>query len=116
MVFFSSFLAIAGNIVQQIIHAGAQKRHEKWLLRLYLRQHGIPMDLKMRVNRYVNVVLESVQNQVSAKDAKYIKLLSKPLQDELQTEQYLKHVKVHPFFYLLDQRSPNVMRDVCCAA
>lgn len=116
MMFFSAFLGIVGNIVQQLFHRGAKRRNEQWVLRVYLRQIGISWDLKMRVKRYINVLLQSSSNQVSKADVNYINILSRPLQMELQTEQYLQHFTVHPFFSLLSKRSFYAVRELCCSA
>lgn len=116
LVIFSSFVAIVGNTVQQLIQRKAQLRNQQWMMRLYLRQHDISLDLKMRVIRYIGVMTDNSNNRISSKDVKLIELLSRPLQIELQTELFLKHLIMHPFFVLLSKRSFNITRTICCEA
>jgi len=59
---------------------------------------------------------DSRDNRISETDVKLVELLSRPLQVELQTEVFLKHLIMHPFFVLLSKRSFNITRNLCCNA
>lgn len=116
MVVFSSFLAVVGNAVHQLIQQKAAQRTEHWLLRLFLRQNNTSLDLRMRVNRYVSLKLFDSDNKVKQSEVKLFEMLSPPLQVELYTELYLATLTMHRFFLVLSRVSLSIVRNFCCHA
>jgi CRP-like cAMP-binding protein len=116
MIVFSSFIAVVGSSVTQLIQQSAHIRRDWFVLRLYLRQRDISTDLKIRVNRYVGLITAHMRNRVDRKDVKLFEILSRPLQVELLTELYERHLTMHPLFLMIGARSHAIMRNLCCTA
>lgn len=116
MVVFSSFLAIVGNTVHQLIQQKAAQRTDHWLLRLYLRENNTSLELRMRVNRYVILKLSAENSKLKHSDVKLFDMLSRPLQVELYTELYLGTLTTHEFFSLLSRVSLSIVRSFCTHA
>lgn len=115
MLVFSSFLAIVGNTVHQLMTQKSSQTRDQYILRLYLRQNLISLDVRMRVNRYVNVKLLDKSN-IKQSDVKLFDILSRPLQTELYTEMYLSTLTSHQFFDLLSRVSSSIVRGFCVSA
>lgn len=113
MVMFSSFVSSVTNGMNRLWSLRSKQNQELWMFRKYLRQHEISRSLTVRLNRYIQVVLETQQRQLSGKDIRILSLLSEPLHLELQTELFLKHLIVHPLFNHMQVMTPNIIRMLC---
>merc|ERR1719277_763303 len=76
----------------------------------------ISRSLKIRVNRYIDIILSRTDKLVSRKEVTLMKMLSGPLQEELQLEVYWRHARHHPFFRTMGLRSMLVFRKICFSA
>lgn len=81
---------------------------DNWMLRRYLRQQGVSRDLQVRAMTYVEKSVEPMFSRVQRKDVYLLPLLSRPLQLEVQEEQYFHTLIAHPLFGAIRSRSMSL--------
>ncbi|OLP94221.1 Potassium voltage-gated channel subfamily H member 6 [Symbiodinium microadriaticum] len=112
---FSSFVASLTGATTSLRKMTGRHSSQLWLLRKFLRQRGISLDLQVRINRYINVVLTNTQRYVQYSDVELFGHLSGPLHNELQTELNKPRLLIHPFFVNMLDKFEALMRKVCCS-
>jgi len=110
---FSSFVASLTGATTSLRKMTGRYSSQLWLLRKFLRQRGITLDLQIRINRYINVVLTTTEKSVQYSDVHLFSMLSGPLHNELRTELNKPRLMVHPFFVHMMDRFESLMRKVC---
>jgi len=116
MIVFSSFVSSITTAMNQLRNLTAKNSSHLWLLRKYLREQGIPLELKARLIRYATISAEKLHNKVQRKDVCYLSLLSTPLQAELTSALYFPILKENPLFERLHRKCVALMHKVCCKA
>jgi hypothetical protein len=113
MIVFSSFVSSVTNSMALLFGRNSQDTHQQWVLRKYLKQNNITMDLTVRVNRYISFVLEARRNSIQHRDVEFLHLLSGPLLHDVLFEMYSQHLLAHPFLAVLGRQMPTVLRKLC---
>merc|ERR1719197_1991657 len=96
--------------------ANRYKYTQGFLLKKFLTRAHISRDLASRVTRYVDCVVELRHKTVPVSKVEYLKLLSGPLNVELQSALFEPHVTMHPFFNHYLTHSKTAMRQMCSTA
>jgi len=110
---FSSFVASLTGATTSLRKMTGRHSSQLWLLRKFLRQREITLDLQVRINRYINVVLTTTEKSVQYSDVHLFNILSGPLHNELRTELNKPRLMVHPFFVNMLDKFEALMRKVC---
>jgi len=108
MIFFSLFLS---SITQERMRMRAltkKMERDNWLLRRYMRQHGVSREFSMRAVQYVDAFVAPMLMRVQRKDVALLDCLSRPLQVELQTEIYFHTLQANPFCANLKQKGAHM--------
>lgn len=108
MVFFSLFLS---SITQERMRMRALSKkieRDNWLLRRYMRQHGVSREFSMRAVQYVDAFVAPMLSRVQRKDVAMLDCLSRPLQVELQTEIYFHTLHANPFCANLKEKGAHM--------
>lgn len=98
LVLFSSFVSSVTASITQVRNREGDKSKQFWLLRRYLRQHGIQAQLTFRILRYIEYACIEQQNSVPETSIWVLQLLSHQLRNELNYSVSFSSLKVHPFF------------------
>ena len=61
---FSSFVASLTGATTSLRKITGRHSSQLWLLRKFLRQRQVSLDLQVRINRYINVVLTMAEKSV----------------------------------------------------
>ncbi|CAJ1357918.1 unnamed protein product [Effrenium voratum] len=110
---FSSFVASLTGATTSLRKMTGRYTSQLWLLRKFLRQRQITLDLQVRINRYINMVISMTEQCVQYDDVKLFEQLSGPLVNELRTELNKPRLLVHPLFVMMIDRFEGMMRKVC---
>jgi len=86
------------------------------LLRRYLRLHRVPMDLSIRIVRYVEHKVQQQKREIQERDVNLIKVLSQPLHMELIFSTCNHTIICHPFFQSYSDTDVVALKHVCYAA
>jgi len=113
MIVFSSFIASVTQARMQLTKLMSKCDREIWLLRKYCRQHTISMELTYKMKRYVDLVVIPNYSKLSQGDVTLINKLSLNLRQNLNTELFSQHVRLHPFFLKLQEVGHSAMVSVC---
>lgn len=97
----------------QLRNVKGDEQKQFWLLRRYLRQKDVNVDLKQRIIRYLEWRCQNILQEVQASNIKILALLSEPLSNELHSFMFAPHLKRHPFFHFLGDNMSSVMHRVC---
>lgn len=108
MVFFSLFISSLTQHRMRLQALTSKMDRENWILRKYLRQYGVSVDLTMRTIRYVDACVAPMMQRVQRKDVVLLTYLSMPLQLEVQAEMFYNTLLVHPFLQCLKKRSETL--------
>lgn len=98
LVLFSSFVSSVTAHITQVRNREGDKSKQFWLLRRYLRQHGIQAQLSFRILRYIEYACSEQQNSVPESSIWVLSLLSQQLRNELNYSVSFTSLRVHPFF------------------
>lgn len=98
LVLFSSFISNITTSMTQLRGMQDDKTKQFWLLRRYLRQHGIQPLLNFRVLRYLEYASREQKAWVSESRVQVLKLLSDQLRDELAYVVSYSCMMLHPLF------------------
>eukprot|EP00928_Gymnodinium_smaydae_P011136 TRINITY_DN14149_c0_g1_i1.p1 TRINITY_DN14149_c0_g1~~TRINITY_DN14149_c0_g1_i1.p1 ORF type:complete len:748 (-),score=142.14 TRINITY_DN14149_c0_g1_i1:320-2563(-) len=112
MVIFSSIVGSITNSMTSIRNLSSEKQKQFWLLRLYLKQHKIPHEVKTRITKYLEYQSDK-PSSIKEDNVKLLRQLSKPLMELLTYEVRIKHCQCHPFFGSLDSEFKPVAVDIC---
>jgi hypothetical protein len=112
LIVFGSFLSSMTASVSKIRNGGAEREKQASNLRRYLNNVDIPESLKIRVRKYADHRSASMANQgLKKSDVKYLGLLSKHLDMEMNYYANRKQVILCPLFYILHCRAkPQFMQ------
>lgn len=97
-----------------IVAAGEAQKFA--VLAEYLSQNDISPRVALRVQRNARYALEELKRHTSEQDVELLSLVSQPLRIELHFEVNMPWLSKHPFFELLSERLPELMRKVCHSA
>jgi len=102
------FSYLVGGIISHIGHLRSMSEDsakEFWNLRRYLRQNSVPIDLSIRIQRYLEHAWQRKQATLQTSDIKVFALLSDQLLSELKCVLALPHLFIHPLFERLESVS-----------
>lgn len=111
MVYCSLFIS---GLTQQRMHLQqltSKVEKECWMLRRYLRQHGVAKELTFRTIRYIDAVVQPMLQKVQRQDVALMNYLSRPLRLEVQAEIFHKKV-LHPFIQQLWMKRSTLIWDL----
>jgi len=80
-----------------------------WNVRRYLRHNQVPVELSMRLQKYLEHAWQQQKQQVSASGIKLFSLLSEQLYNELQLSMSVPHLSIHPLFEHMREKSLATM-------
>jgi len=95
---FAYTLNVVGNIIQQISKNKSQFLNNIMVINGYLNKKNINFDLRMRIRKYLEYVLEEEITNNNAEENSIIDKLSSSLKEELLLETNGKILKGIPFF------------------
>ncbi|CAJ1329731.1 unnamed protein product [Effrenium voratum] len=98
LVGFSYVVGSISGSLAQLRGMTENRARQFWELRRHLRKNKVSITLSARIQKYVEHVMESQEENVPAKDVKLLALLSEQLQSELECEICMPHFSVHPLF------------------
>jgi len=116
LVIFSVFVSSTTSLITKLMSIKSTRTRKMWLLKGFLRQHGFPADFRDRVLRYVQTAVGAHRDRILREDVELLKVLSKPLREEVQSILQLTTMKVHPLLRLLSTANPPMMRNLCIEA
>eukprot|EP00928_Gymnodinium_smaydae_P028032 TRINITY_DN21494_c0_g1_i1.p1 TRINITY_DN21494_c0_g1~~TRINITY_DN21494_c0_g1_i1.p1 ORF type:complete len:809 (-),score=148.05 TRINITY_DN21494_c0_g1_i1:160-2586(-) len=100
--------SITGSLAQlRAMQEDATKQF--WNLRRYLKQNKVPLALSHRISKYLEHAWATQQTKLPVKSVPILGLLSEQLTCELQSELYVPHLSIHPFFSHLNMTSSVTM-------
>mmetsp|Transcript_137111 Transcript_137111/g.250047 ORF Transcript_137111/g.250047 Transcript_137111/m.250047 type:complete len:708 (+) Transcript_137111:184-2307(+) len=102
LLMFSQVVGSITSSMTQLRQLSEQQWKQFWLLRRYLRQSNVPLELSHRVQRYLEYACEHEKKQVSVNSIKIMGLLSEQLRENLECAVNMPYVKQHPLFEHLD--------------
>jgi len=108
LIFLSLFISALAQARARLQAMTSKVDRDNWMLRRYLRQQGVTRDLQVRTMRYVETCVEPMFARVQRKDVFLLPLLSRPLQLEVQEEQYFHTLIAHPLLRSLKERSMSL--------
>jgi len=97
LVAFSSMVSSITNAMAHLRRLN-DRETQLALFRRYCMEQRVSTQLMHRIVQYVNCVLDQQRQSIAAVDVGFLKLLSEPLYEELQTEIYEPYLRVHLFF------------------
>lgn len=108
--------SITGGLAQlRALHEEASKLF--WNLRRFLKQNRVPVELKTRVQRYLEHAWHNRHKKVqSVRNVPVFVLLSDQLTNELQATIFMPHMSIHPLFKRLLEISNITMHRMANAA
>ncbi|CAK9118251.1 unnamed protein product [Durusdinium trenchii] len=98
LVGFSYVVGSISGSLAQLRGMTENRARQFWELRRHLRKNKVSITLNARIQKYVEHVLESQEENVPAEDIKLLTLLSEQLRSELECEICMPHFSVHPLF------------------
>jgi len=89
--------SITGSLAQiRSMQEDASKQF--WNVRRYLRHNHVPIELSIRIQKYLEHAWQKQTRQVRTSEIKLFSLLSEQLHNELQLSMSVPHLSVHPLF------------------
>jgi len=113
---FSSFVASNTTALSRIRSLTRNDMKQHFLLRKYLAENNISLELSMRVLRYTELVRSMRSRKAHASKVEYLSLLSRPLFVRLQSELLYPHLSCLSFFFQYNTCDPEAMNQICAAA
>jgi len=110
--FVSSITSALGQMWSMNRYAATQA----FLLKKFLHQNHVPRSLEQRVTRYVEGVVELRYAKVHPTKVEYLKLLSGPLNIELQREMRLPQLVVNPMLKQYSVVNIDVLGKLCATS
>mmetsp|Transcript_36630 Transcript_36630/g.84460 ORF Transcript_36630/g.84460 Transcript_36630/m.84460 type:complete len:684 (+) Transcript_36630:30-2081(+) len=98
LVLFSSFISSITGSMSQLRNMQADRSKQFWLLRRYLKQQKVPMDLCFRVLRYVEYATSTSHDRVPEGRITILSALTEQLRNELTFFTHYRNLKTHPVF------------------
>jgi len=114
MVVFSGFVSGITSAMSHLDHKSAEKKHQIWLLRKYLREQQVSKMLAERIGRNAFFMLSIQGLRVQPKDVPILSQLSGQLKVELETELFRPSLVLHPLFQLIMADSVDLFQAICC--
>jgi hypothetical protein len=107
--------SITGSLTQlRMLREDSSKQF--WNLRRYLRHCKVPLDLRMRIEKYLEYSWQKKCESVVEEDVVIMKLLSEGLRDELRCAQVIPHLSVHPIFEYISSIMPVTLNRITTKA
>jgi len=116
MIIATCFVSSITSTMAAVWAVNRYKNQQAFLLKKFLCQMCVSRELGARVTRYIECVVELRHKTVPISKVEYLKLLSGPLNVELQGALYEPHLIRHPFFFGLVETSKNAIRQLCTSA
>merc|ERR1712224_12527 len=110
LVTFSSFVSSITNAMTQLRNLSTHNQNQVILLRRYLRQRNVSLELSARIIRYLKFGMVSQSQSVQANQLSYLGLLSTPLRAELEHSVQKVNLNTHPIFGMLINSEPLAHR------
>jgi len=110
LVVFSVFVSSTTSLISRLVNMKSSQRRQIWILKGFLQQNQVPTELRDRVLRYVHTALGSRKDTHNRSEVELLSLLSRPLQEEVQSTLHLRTLHVHPLFKTLELSGPSLMR------
>ncbi|OLP90241.1 Potassium voltage-gated channel subfamily H member 6 [Symbiodinium microadriaticum] len=98
LVLFSSFISSITGSMSQLRNMQADRSKQFWLLRRYLKQQKVPMDLCFRVLRYTEYATSTSHDRVPEGRITILSSLTEQLRNELTFYTHYRNLKKHPVF------------------
>lgn len=98
MIASSWFVSILTAYLADLQRISTDEIRQFWLLRRYLHDWHVSLDVGTRVQRYADYMYKRQKQRVQTKDVCLLALLSEPLRDELRSETVRRHLRPHPLF------------------
>lgn len=116
MVVFSSFVGAITGAMNEIRALSTANSKQLYVLRRYLRQKNIRLELQIRITRFLNQVLIKNDGRIHSKDVALFKHLSHPLHSELVMHLHKPLLVIHPIFTSIGNLSEAMMERFCSTA
>eukprot|EP00747_Dinoflagellata_sp_TGD_P167123 gnl/TRDRNA2_/TRDRNA2_191035_c0_seq1.p1 gnl/TRDRNA2_/TRDRNA2_191035_c0~~gnl/TRDRNA2_/TRDRNA2_191035_c0_seq1.p1 ORF type:complete len:875 (-),score=119.38 gnl/TRDRNA2_/TRDRNA2_191035_c0_seq1:67-2691(-) len=114
---FSSFLGSMTSSMTRLRIASTAKTQQEELVRKYLKQNKVTLDLGNRITSYLKQTQRKrPQIRVHEDGVAAFKDLPLPLRRQLRCEVYMPTMCLHPFFHHLAQDHTAAMSDICLQA
>jgi len=113
MVVFSYFIASVTSLRLQMSKMLSKLDRDLWLLRKFCYQHGVSLELRARMTRYIELVVIPNYHRLHLPDVLLIPKLSDHLRAELFNELYSAPLRKHPLFERLQAGYRSVMDEIC---
>jgi CRP-like cAMP-binding protein len=109
MVIFAAFISNITASMTQLRTMQGEISRQFWLLRRFLRQHGVPLELSFRILRYTEFQANSGKNLVPESRVTILGLLSEQMRNELYYQINYCGVHSHPLFERVGQISDTML-------
>jgi len=118
LVVFGSFLSQLTSCVTKLRALTADKEKNFSLLRRYLNEsNDLDDSLKLRIRKFLEYKLSvDGRSKIKEADVVYLKLLSQPLQTELQYFKLRKFLRISPLLDTLDEECNSALRQIAATA
>lgn len=93
--------------------AAAEETRKFAVLRDYLSENHISARVSLRVQRNARYALYELRRHTLEQDVELLALVSQPLLVELHFEMNMPSLRHHPFFQLLGEECPDLLRKIC---
>ncbi|CAE7883635.1 KCNH6 [Symbiodinium microadriaticum] len=113
LVLFSSFISSITGSMSQLRNMQADRSKQFWLLRRYLKQQKVPMDLCFRVLRYTEYATSTSHDRVPEGRITILSSLTEQLRNELTFYTHYRNLKKHPVFLQVAGMNEARISDVC---
>jgi len=113
MVAFSSIVGTVTSSMTVIRQMKNDKQKQFWMLRRYLKQKNVSLDLTMRMTRFLEHQSMKQQKLIQASKVTFLQQLSDQLSRELAYEMYEPFLKQHAFFRFLSKQMKGVAARIC---
>jgi len=111
---FSSFLASISSLMTQLRQLKATQHREDLLIRRYLMEHGVSMELGNHIMFFFRENRKFVKRKrLSENDVKAFDQLPESLKIKLHWEVYERVITPHPLFFHLNVTDHNGLVEIC---
>lgn len=113
MVTFSTFISSITEAMTRLRKSNGRKAAQELVLRQYLGENQVSMQLAMRIWRYLEHGAKARRLRKMWRDVELFREIPDSLQMDLHHEVYMPILTGHPFFNLYNEQSPVAMRAIC---
>jgi hypothetical protein len=116
MVVFSSFVSSITQAMTLLRSTHARKAEQELLMRKYFSEFRIPRDLAVRCKHFLLQHQRLAHKRIKESEIPCMRVLPKPVREELRYEAFIPWLKTHPFFDFYKELCPVGMRQICASA